>query len=256
MRHGAGDAADLGEALRLGRPLLLGEGVGEVGEEHRRGAVLEHRGAVAQRLLATAAVHGDLAASGAEPGPSCLAQDVGQRGDGRVSLCELVEVSPEDLRDVHAQHARGGGVEHAYAAIAVGGDGGGLHVLQDCAGKLLYGPVLHSLASPLDMQYVPRIRVTNAVGRRCAFGAGDAGLRQAADSGACGELLDLGVVEELGRERGVEDAGAIALRVGGAGGQSVPQALRELELAEARADEAGEERVAGADRADDGLERR
>ena len=54
----------------------------------------------------------------------------------------------------------------------------------------------------------------------------------------------------------VEHAGAVALRVGGAGGQRLAQALRQLELLEARAHEAGEEGVARTDGADDALERR
>ena len=53
VRHGARDLADLGEALSLGGPAFLGEGVGEVGEEECRGAALaEDAHRVAERALA------------------------------------------------------------------------------------------------------------------------------------------------------------------------------------------------------------
>src|SRR5690606_23008959 len=73
---------------------------------------------------------------------------------------------------------------------------------------------------------------------------------------AAADLPHLRGLEEIRRQAGVEDAGAVALRAGCAGGERVAQTLPEVDLTEAGADEPREEHIARADRADHGLEGR
>ena len=126
---------------------------------------VEQRGAVAQRLLPAAPVHRDLAAGDGHSGAPGLAQHPGERGHRRVAARELLEVAAEHRVAVYTEDARGRGVEHADTTVAVGGDGRGLNVLQHCARELIDARTSDTHGSPLEMQYVPRKRVTNVVGR-------------------------------------------------------------------------------------------
>src|SRR5450756_1371800 len=92
------------------------------------------------------------------------------------------------------------------------------------------------------------------------------GLREKQQRGGRGvkpSVLDGGIdlddrrrlVEVLGLG-GIEDAGAEALGVRGAAGESATQTLADVPFLEVAGDEPGEEAVAGADAADDRLEQR
>ena len=96
VRHRAGDAADLGEALRLGRAALLGDRVGEVGEEERRRAALRRAGTPCSRACARrrASSTCDLVTGLSHAGAARLLEDAGEGGEARLGVGQLVRSRP------------------------------------------------------------------------------------------------------------------------------------------------------------------